>query len=235
MLDGNDRRILLLEGGPDAGKTYSHRYLTHLRARQDHPALRQRAKGGLRIANVDLDKYVTVPREELHERIVQYICTALQVHSVATLAQPVRRVTDLVTLLEGMTSLEEGVVSWIFVDSLDRHNLEQGQVKELIASLLQLVGGNEAIPVRLVLSSRPPIPVAQELVQWADRDRPEGLNREDVEEWLTRSAQDRGRSLDGARLAAKLNELFPPGMFPSARSLAPALPQSLDELLQEPA
>jgi Trypsin-like peptidase domain len=234
MLDGNDRRILLVEGGPDTGKTYSHRYLTYLRAKQDHPALRQRVRGGLRIANVDLDKYVTVPREELHERIVTYICTALHVHSAATLAQPVRRVTDLVAHLEGM-SIDDGVVSWIFIDSLDRHNLEQGQVKELIASLLQLVGGNEAIPVRLVLSSRPPTPVAQELVRWADRDNPEGLNREEVKDWLTKSALDKGRPLDEVRLAAKLNELFPPGTFPSARTLAIALPKSLDELLQEPA
>jgi hypothetical protein len=162
---------------------------------------------------------------------VQYICTALRLHSEATLAQPVRRVTDLVTLLEG-TSLDDGIVSWIFVDSLDRHNLEQGQVKELIASLLQLVGGNEAIPVRLVLSSRPPTPVAQELVQWADRDKPEGLNQSEVKDWLARSANLRGRTLDDAKLAAKVSELFPPGPNPSARSLAPALTRALEELLE---
>jgi hypothetical protein len=208
--------------------------LTYLRARQGHPALRQRVKGGLRIANVDLDKYVTVPREGLHERIVTDICTALRVHTAPTLAQPVRRVTDMVALLEGL-SIDDGMVSWIFIDSLDRHNLEQGQVRELIASLLQLVRGNEAIPVRLVLSSRPPTPVAQELVQWADRDNPDGLSREEVKDWLTKSALERGHPVDEVRLSAKLNELFPPGTFPSARTLAIALPKSLDELLQEPA
>ena len=43
------------------------------------------------------------------------------------------------------------------------------------------------------------------------------------------------RSLEDAKLAVKLDELFTPGTFPSARALALALPRMLDELLKAPA
>ena len=122
---------------------------------------------------------------------------------------------------------------WLFIDSLDSLvAVKQGEVDELIHGLIDLAENDLDVPLRIVLAGRQAEQFAADHASWTEHDGPSGLTRGDVEAWLERRAEEDTRTIDPAKLAAKLAELFPsPGPLPEPRRLGPRLPSILSEVL----
>jgi hypothetical protein len=231
MLASNDNRVLVIDGGQDAGKSHSWRYLTHLEQAQQQTDSRVKAQapGGVRVVIVDLEEYIDLPHDEIPKTIINHLSATMGLVDANTLEQQARTIVNLKLLLE--TKLfGTSAIWWIFFDSLDR--ITHSQVNEIISQLGLLIDQKPALPLRLVLSSRESVQLRGDFIQWALRDHALGLSRADVETWLRRRAAELNRSIDAAALATELDAQFPPhDPPPSARKLAPQLAPMLTRVL----
>ncbi|HVI03562.1 MAG TPA: serine protease, partial [Enhygromyxa sp.] len=223
MLLPNARRILVIDGGQDAGKSHSLRYLTHLEAaqHQQNSPVKALAPGGVRVVTVDLESYVGISPKEISPLIINHLCGAMGLIPVDTLEQQARTIANLKLLLESRLFGTQ-VIWWIFFDSLDR--IANEEVNEIISQLGLLIDQKPALPLRLVLSGRELMQLRGDFVDWAARDRADGLSRPHVEAWLLQQAAKLRKSIDAAALTAELDRQFPANAPPpSARKLAPEL------------
>ena len=151
---------------------------------------------------------------------------------VDTLEQQARTIANLKLLLESRLFGTQ-VIWWIFFDSLDR--IANEEVNEIISQLGLLIDQKPALPLRLVLSGRELMQLRGDFVDWAARDRADGLSRPHVEAWLLQQAAKLRKSIDAAALTAELDRQFPANAPPpSARKLAPELDRVLRRLLEVP-
>jgi len=233
MLEGNGGSVLVIEGGEDAGKSYSYRLLSHVANEHARSPKLQALAKGIRSVKIDLDEYVSVPPEELRARLADDILLGLAqtAPSDDSLAQAPRNITTLNLWLKNRLS-DSQVLWWVFFDSLDRFVLKR-DVGELIFGLAKLVDEEPSIPLRvaLVVGDRPD-KLPGDLWSWAHRDVAAPLNRDDAVNWLRECAKTEGHALDETKLEGELAKIFPAGgPHPPAEGLASQLARALPLVL----
>jgi V8-like Glu-specific endopeptidase len=228
-------RTLAIQGESGTGVSYSYFFAMHVASQSTLcPGLLKVAPGGLRALRVDLRKYVNVPVERVRAEIGTRLLLDLGIIETPKdpLAQDARETLLLVATI-GAKLRSSAQQWWLFFDSIDSLvAVKQGEVDELIHGLIDLAEENIDVPLRIVLAGRQAEQFAADHTDWAERDGLTGLTRGDVEAWLSRRAEEDSLTIDPARLAAKLAELFPsPGPQPEPRVLGPRLPHVLSEVL----
>jgi hypothetical protein len=228
-------RTLAIQGESGSGVSYSFFFAMHVASQSTLCAgLRAVAPGGLRALKIDLRKYLNVPVDRVRAEIGTRLLMDLGIIDKPTdpLAQEARETLMLVATI-GAKLRGSDQQWWLFFDSIDSLvAVKQGEVDELIHGLITLADENLDVPLRIVLAGRQAEQFASEHAVWVERDDTSGLTRGDVEAWLQRRAEEDALTLDSAKLAAKLAELFPsPGPLPEPRRLGPRLPGILTELL----
>jgi hypothetical protein len=227
-------RTLSINGESGSGVSYSYQLASHIAENSTLCAsLREAAPDGLEAVRVDLRAYVNIPVEKVRGEIAIRLLMELGIIETPTdpLAQEARETINLVGTL-GPWLKRSRKQWWLFFDSIDNLvAVKQGEVDELIHALIDLAD-DEQVPLRIVLAGRAAEEFAFEHTQWAEREYTSGLTRGDAETWLRARAREESTTLDEARLAAKLAELFPvPGPLPEPRLLGPRLLAALVELL----
>jgi V8-like Glu-specific endopeptidase len=228
-------RTLAIQGESGSGVSYSYFFAMHVASQSTLCAgLRQVAPGGLRALKVDLRKYLNVPVDRVRAEIGTRLLMDLGIIDKPTdpLAQEARETLMLVATI-GAKLRDSDQQWWLFFDSIDSLvAVKQGEVDELIHGLITLADENLDVPLRIVLAGRQAEQFASEHAVWVERDDTSGLTRGDVEAWLLRRAEEDALTVDAAKLAAKLAEIFPsPGPLPEPRRLGPRLPGILTEVL----
>ena len=228
-------RTLAIQGESGSGVSYSYFFAMHVASQSTLCAgLREVAPGGLRALKIDLRKYLNVPVDRVRAEIGTRLLMDLGIIDKPTdpLAQEARETLMLVATI-GAKLRDSDQQWWLFFDSIDSLvAVKQGEVDELIHGLITLADENLDVPLRIVLAGRQAEQFASEHTDWVERDDTSGLTRGDVEAWLQRRAEEDALTLDAAKLAAKLAELFPsPGPLPEPRRLGPRLPGILTEVL----
>jgi hypothetical protein len=122
----------------------------------------------------------------------------------------------------------------VFFDSVDNLvSLKQARVDELIHGLI-MVAGDPQVRLRVVVAGREAEQFAYEQGWISESDSTSGLFSSDVDRWLRMRAAEEGGNIDEAKLAAKLEELFPPsGPLPEPRRIGPRLPAILREVTRQ--
>ena len=231
MMGPNRDRILVIQGGQDTGKSYSFRYLTHLESVPNDPVLKSFAPKGLRAIKIDLESYQNVARDKLHAKIVGDLSINMGLVPSSSLEQQARDISTLARLIDEKFNGTQKIW-WLFFDSLDRDMFEHGEVDELIRQLGQLIDEKPGLPLRLVLVSREASKLPRDLVDWAEKDRANGMSRKDVEQWLDLRAKECNRPIDAKLVKDELAKLFVEGKPTlSMTELAKSLPGLLDKVL----
>ena len=226
-------RVLVIEGGARLGRTYSYQLLAYVAAEcHRDPELHALAARGVMPHKLDLERYTTAPIEGLCHRLIGDILGLLGVVTPGGdgLAQAARSFANLSSWLSTRLQMD-GVLHWLFIDNIDRFPLERDGVKDLLASLVDMVEDDYAIPLRLVLVLGDKAPQLQrELARWASRETLTSITSTEAALWLTRSLASRGVAVDDAIVRDRVAALHPGVPAPSPETLALALADALDEL-----
>jgi len=234
MVEKDGRRSMVISGTNQSGVSTSYRLLSHVASYSTLlPGVKEAAPGGLEAVRIDLRSYTTVSVADRRTRIMEDICRSLNIDVPEdTLAQVAKEVSTFYSWCTGWLRKSDKQW-WIFVDSIDAvADVSQHGIVEILHVLIELAA-DEQVRVRVVLAGREARHLPTTLLEWAEDDEALGLTRDDAKQWLEGRASEEGKTLDAARLAAKLDELFPPGASPPAPNvLEPKLPAVLLEVSQ---
>lgn len=225
-------RSLVIHGATDSGVSWSYWLLSHVASQALLvPELKLVAPGGLQAIRVDLRTEINASVASRRAALVRTIGRWISAtEAEETLAQVARQVSDF-----KRWCFQQLLVSdrqwWLFVDSIDEvAEVARHGIDEILVALVELAEDPQ-MRLRLVLAGREADKIAPESLEWAAKDQPVGLSREEVKRWIEARVVHTGRVLAPGKLDAFLERWFP-GVATAAdpNQLALALPAAVVEV-----